>query len=67
MKTFMSRTKYCKETGFPEYMMVRCCNSKQGPEFSHRTSSAPNAPYIIDVQLFEKKLERGDFREVLEG
>ena len=64
---YQSARAYCKETGFPvRAMMEKLVHCSLAPEFSFRTSNTKTAPYYIDVQKFEKMLERGDFREVLE-
>ena len=67
MKKIMKARSYCKMTGFPvRAMMERLVNCSQAGEFAFRTTAGKTAPWYIDVEAFEKKLERGDFREVLE-
>ena len=67
MKKYASITEYCAETGFKPDTMRHLLKSYLGPEFSFRTGKGRNAPYTIIVPTFEKMLERGDFKEVLEG
>ena len=68
MKQFVSARQYCKESGFPiRTMMEKLVHCSLAEEFCFRTSNTKTAPYYIDVQKFEKMMDRGDFREVLEG
>ena len=65
---YVSARQYCKESGFPvRAMMEKLVHCSLAPEFCFRTSNNKTAPYYIDVQKFEKMMDRGDFREVLEG
>lgn len=68
MKQFVPARQYCKESGFPiRAMMEKLVHCSLAPEFCFRTSSKRTAPYYIDVQKFEKMMEAGEFKEVLEG
>ena len=59
---------YCRESGFPKRaMMERIVHSAEGAECCFRTTKGRTAPWYLNVDIFEKKLERGDFKEVLEG
>ena len=66
MKKYSSIKEYCSETGFKPDTMRNLLRSEYGPEFSFRTGSGRNAPYTIIVPVFERMLERGDFKDVLE-
>lgn len=68
MKQFVPARQYCKETGFPvRAMMEKLIHCSLASEFCFRTSSKRTAPYYIDVQKFEKMMEAGEFKEVLES
>lgn len=67
MKKYMSAKDYCKETGFGIDLMYRLLHCYLAEEFSYRSGSGKTSPYYIITTKFEKMLERGDFKEVLEG
>lgn len=67
MKRYMSANEYCHETGFKRSCMDRLLNCWLSGEFSYRSGNGKTSPYYIIVPVFEKMLERGDFKEVLEG
>lgn len=67
MKKFVHMKEYCDETGFPLDVMRRLCRSYLADQFSFRSSSAQRAPINIIVPVFESMLERGEFKEVIEG
>lgn len=68
MAKYQKARDYCKETGFPiRSMMEKIVHCKEGQECCFRTTSGKTAPWYLDVDKFEKKFQRGDFREVLEG
>lgn len=67
MKQYMISSHYCKETGFKWSMMERLLHSNRADEFSFRSGSGKTSPYYIIVPTFEKMLERGEFKEILEG
>lgn len=67
MKEYKSMAAYCRETGFPIRLMRKAVHSRESDEFCHRNSGARNAAINIDVQVFEKKLAAGDFKEVFES
>ena len=67
MKKYVSANQYCQETGFPRTQMDRLLHSFLGKDFSYRSGQGKTSPYYIIVPTFEKMLERGDFREVLEA
>ena len=67
MKKYLSSSAYCRETGFPVRSMRELVHSNMSDEFCHRSSGARNATILIDVQKFERMLEAGEFREVLES
>ena len=47
--------------------MEKLVHCSLATEFCFRTSNTKTAPYYIDVQKFEKMMEAGEFKEVLEG
>jgi len=68
MKQFVLARQYCKETGFPvRAMMEKLIHCSLASEFCFRTSDTRTAPYYIDVEKFERMLDRGEFKEVLES
>lgn len=68
MKQYVLARKYCKETGFPvRAMMEKLIHCSLASEFCFRTSDTRTAPYYIDVEKFERMLDRGEFKEVLES
>lgn len=67
MKKIEKANSYCKSTGFPLYAMKQLLHSKLSRAFAFRVTPGKTAPWYIDVGQFEKMLERGDFKEVLEG
>ena len=65
---FQLARAYCKETGFPvRQMMEKLVHCSLAPEFSFRSGGGKTSPIYINVEKFEKMLERGDFKEVLEA
>lgn len=68
MAKYKTAREYCRESGFPvRAMMEKLVHCSLAPEFCFRTSNTRTAPYYIDVQKFEKMMEAGEFKEVLEG
>ena len=68
MAKYQTAREYCRESGFPiRAMMEKLVHCSLAPEFCFRTSNTRTAPYYIDVQKFEKMMEAGEFKEVLEG
>lgn len=67
MQKFMNISEYCRESGFPVKAMRQLTKCYLADQFCFRRSGAVNATIIINVPVFEKMLERGDFKEVLEG
>lgn len=66
MKKYKTMTAYCRETGFPIRLMRKAVHSEERDEFCHSTWTR-NAAINIDVEVFEKKLAAGDFKEVFEA
>lgn len=68
MKTYMRIREYCTESGFPEDSMRMLVDQDRVPrKFTFKTSPKQNTPTLIIVKKFERMLENGDFREVLEA
>ena len=67
MKKYMSARAYCRETGFLKTHMDRLLHCYLADEFSYRSGSGKTSPYFIIVPKFERMLESGEFKEVLEG
>ena len=68
MAKYQTAREYCLESGFPvRAMMEKLVHCSLATEFCFRTSNTKTAPYYIDVQKFEKMMEAGEFKEVLEG
>jgi len=68
MAKYQTAREYCRESGFPvRAMMEKLVHCSLAPEFCFRTSNTKTAPYYIDVEKFERMLDRGEFKEVLEG
>lgn len=65
---FQLARAYCKETGFPvRTMMEKIVHCAEAQECIFRNGSGKTSPFYVNIPVFEKKLARGDFREVLEG
>ena len=59
---------YCRETGFPvRQMMEKLVHCSLAPEFCFRSGGAKTSPIYINVQKFERMMEAGEFKEVLES
>ena len=70
VKEFMRAREYCEKSGFPIHvMMERIVHCREALESGcvQRLGSGRTSPYYLDIQMFEKKLERGDFKEVMES
>lgn len=68
MAKYQTAREYCRESGFPiRAMMEKLVHCSLAPEFCFRTSNTKTAAYYIDVQKFEKMMEAGEFKEVLES
>lgn len=67
MNTYMSAKEYCEATGFQNTHMTRLLHCHLASEFSYRSGTGKTSPYYIIVNKFEKMLDRGEFREILEG
>lgn len=68
MKTkYMRLPEYSEQSGLPVDMLRRLSRCHLADQFSFRASGARNAPIYINVDVFERMLDGGDFREVLEG
>lgn len=66
-RKYMSANEYCKETGFPRTHMDKLLHSFMGEEFSYRSGQGKTSPYYIIVPTFERMLDNGEFREILES
>ena len=66
-KKYMGAREYCDETGFKYSIMSKLLHCYLAPEFSFRSGCGKTSPYYVITNQFEKMLERGDFREVLES
>lgn len=64
---YMAANEYCRQTGFKRTMMDRLLHSFLAGEFSYRSGCGKTSPYYIIVPKFEKMLERGEFKEILEN
>lgn len=67
MKKYISANAYCSETGFPRTQMDKLLHSFLGAEFSYRSGQGKTSPYYIIIPVFERMLEAGEFREILES
>ena len=67
MKRYMKLAEYSEASGLPMDLLRRLCRSWLADQFTFRASGASNAPIYIIVPVFEKMLDRGDLKEVLEG
>lgn len=67
MQKYMSAREYCQETGLKKSIMDKLLHCCLADEFSFRTGSGKTSPYYVITAKFEKMLERGDFKEILEG
>lgn len=67
MKKYVSANEYCQETGFKRSCMDKILHSFLGAECSYRSGQGKTSPYYLITDKFERMLERGDFKEILES
>lgn len=67
VKKYMGAKEYCDETGLKHSIMTKLLHCYLAPEFSFRSGCGKTTPYYVITDKFEKMMEAGEFREILEG
>ena len=60
-RPWLSRKKFIEESGYSEAYVDRALHCKYAENFTHRSSSAKNAKFMIDTQEFEWYRKEGCF------
>lgn len=63
MTKYMRISAYCEASGMSKSIITKAIHGKYGKKFAKKISEAPNSPYIINTEEFEKLYEKGAFND----